>query len=410
MWLCAQLGAREHYAIPRSLHKAGQLGAVYTDFWAGASLRHLAATVGTRTLRSMATRFHPALAQVPVAAWNLRSLEWEIILRRGAQKGDAGRYASFIKVGRRFACAVREHVRRRADLSEATCFFSYDTGALEVLEFLSERGVCCVLGQMDTNRVEVNLVREEEKRWPGWQQYPTEVPEEYFRRREQEWLLADRVVVNSDFSRRALIQQGVPPEKLVVVPLCYEETKNNKEHEAFSSKSIPDVGRPLRVLWLGQVILRKGIQYLLQAARLLEQEYIRFDVVGPIGISGDAVASAPRNVVFHGPVSRDQVGPWYLRSDVFVLPTLSDGFAITQLEAMAHGLPVITTLNCGQVVTDGIDGFIVPAGDAASLAAALQRYLLETTLLRDHNAAALRKAQQFTLDHVAEKLLKLEAN
>ena len=118
---------------------------------------------------------------------------------------------------------------------------------------------------------------------------------------------------------------------------------------------------PLKVLFLGQVILRKGIQYLIAAARLLERENIRFDVVGPIGISREAMATAPGNVTFHGRTGRDQAADCYRRSHLFVLPTLSDGFAITQLEAMAHGLPVITTPCCGEVVSDGVDGFIVPA-------------------------------------------------
>jgi len=82
---------------------------------------------------------------------------------------------------------------------------------------------------------------------------------------------------------------------------------------------------------------------LIEAARLLTHEDVRFDIVGPIGISRDAVASAPSNMRFHGRVSRDQAADWYRQSDVFVLPTISDGFALTQLEAMAHGLPVIAT-------------------------------------------------------------------
>ena len=129
------------------------------------------------------------------------------------------------------------------------------------------------------------------------------------------------------------------------------------------------------MLWLGQVNVRKGIHYLMEAARKLEKENIHFDVVGPIGILSDAVASAPRNVTFHGPVGRDQTANWYRKADLFVLPTLSDGFAITQLEAMAHGLPVITTPCCGEVVSDGVDGFIVAPRDAEALAKTFLRYL-----------------------------------
>jgi glycosyltransferase involved in cell wall biosynthesis len=94
---------------------------------------------------------------------------------------------------------------------------------------------------------------------------------------------------------------------------------------------------------------------------------------------------------------------------VFVLPTLSDGFAITQLEAMAYGLPVVTTPCCGEVVTDGADGFVVPERDPAALAGAFQRYLRKPDLLRSQSVAALTKSKQFSLDRLAANLMKLEA-
>jgi glycosyltransferase involved in cell wall biosynthesis len=161
-------------------------------------------------------------------------------------------------------------------------------------------------------------------------------------------------------------------------------------------------------LFLGQVILRKGIQYLIQAARLLEWENIRFDIVGPIGISEAARASAPKNVFFHGRAVRDEAAKWYGQADVFVLPTLSDGFAITQLEAMANSLPVITTACCGEVVSDGVDGFVIPPRNDTALAVTLQRYLTKPELLGSQRASALDKSRQFTLERLAGDLLSLE--
>jgi glycosyltransferase involved in cell wall biosynthesis len=403
-WICSQIGAREHFAVPRALHQAGRLAALYTDFWAGPIIHKMA--VGR--LRPLAARFHSDLdgQSAIVHSWNLRALGWEFFLRRkfdGDSPSGRSPYHDFIEVGRRFAKCVREDLKRRPDLKPDSIFFAYDTGALEALEWCRERGVKCILNQMDPNRVEVELVRSEEKQWPGWVSEAIQVPEEYFVRREQEWFLADRVVVNSEFSRQALLRQGVPPEKLAVVPLCYEPEKSQRP-EVRSQKS----KHPLRVLFLGQVILRKGIQYLVEAAKLLVNENIHFDVVGPIGISREAMATAPGNVTFHGRTGRDQAAAWYRRSHLFVLPTLSDGFAITQLEAMAHGLPVIATPCCGEVVSDGVDGFVVPARDAGALALAFQRYLTQPDLLPSQSAAALVKAGQFTLDRLAANLTRLE--
>jgi glycosyltransferase involved in cell wall biosynthesis len=344
-----------------------------------------------------------------------------------AFKNAVGPYHGFIEVGSRFAIRVREALKRRTDLKPDSIFFAYDTGALEAMEWCRERGIKCVLNQMDPNRTEAELVRAEEKQWPGWAAHPTAVPEEYFQRREREWALADRIVVNSEFCRQALLRQGVAAEKLAVVPLCYEVEGGDRKavdgrwkmevgsQESGPSSSISNLQSPtlpssstLRVLFLGQVILRKGIQYMIEAAKLLANANIHFDVVGPVGISREAMASAPGNMTFHGRAGRDQAADWYRRSHLFVLPTLSDGFAITQLEAMAHALPVIATPCCGEVVSDGADGFIVPPRDAMALARTFRRYLAEPDLLKAQRSAALEKSGQFTLERLAENLTRLE--
>ncbi len=402
MWLCSQIGAREHYAVPRALYRDKRLTGLYTDFWAGAFVRQMARTIKAKAFRSLATRFHPDLSGAPIISWNARSLGREAGLRRQANNNI---YESFINIGSAFALCVRDALKRRDDLNSKSIFFAYDTGALETMEWCREHGIRCILNQMDPNRIEVEMVREEEKRWPGWSLQAPEVPEAYFRRREKEWALADRVLVNSDFCHQALVKQGVPPEKLVIVPLCFES--GNKGQKARSNNG-RDANTNLRVLYLGQVILRKGIQYLIEAAKLLENEPIQFDVVGPIGISNVAVASAPKNITFHGRATRDQTANWYRQSDLFVLPTLSDGFAITQLEAMSYGLPVVATPSCGAVVSDGVDGFIVSPCNADALAKTFQRYIAENRLLEEQGNAALLKVRQFTLDQLAISLRSLE--
>lgn len=402
MWFCSQIGAREHYAVPRILHRNGRLTALYTDFWAGGFVRQIAQKTNLKTFRSLAARFHPDLSDAPVISWNARSLAWEAGARHQAN-GQV--YESFTRIGNAFALCVRENLKQRNDFNPNSIFFSYDTGALEVMEWCHDRGIKCILNQMDPNRVEVEMVREEEKRWPGWSMQSLEVPDEYFSRREREWALADRVMINSDFCGQALVKQGVPPEKLAVVPLCFEpekeEPKNNQRNGQKGKAR-------LRILFLGQVILRKGIQYLIEAARLLENEPVQFDIVGPVGISPAAVATAPKNMIFHGRATRDQTANWYRQSDVFVLPTLSDGFAITQLEAMSYGLPVVATPCCGSVVSDGVDGFIVPSCNADALAKTIQRYLAEPGLLGQQGKATHAKVRQFTLDRLSSNLRSLE--
>jgi glycosyltransferase involved in cell wall biosynthesis len=436
-WICSQIGAREHYAIPRVLHRAGKLARLYTDFWATAPWRLLGKLTGKGAL---ATRCHAELARAPVTAFNLQAL-------KASRKRFTNPYEGFLQIGEAFGQQVvndlvkSEKWKVKSGNTPIThhpspipyIFFSYDTGFLEPAQWIKARGWKVIVGQMDPARYEVDLVKAEEKRWPGWARRSVEIPGSYYQRREAEWAVADLVMVNSEWSRQALMKQGVSESKLVVVPLAYEVSKaernlkpetGNLKSEGFDSEirvqysainsslrsqvSSFTKEKPLRVLFLGQVILRKGIQYLIEAARLLEKEPIHFDVVGSLGISDAAVASAPANMTFHGPVSRDRTEEFYRSSDLFVLPTLSDGFALTQLEAMAHGLPVIATPNCGEVVSDGMDGLIVPASDSNALAEAFQLLLQDPEKLQAMSEATGAKLEQFSLAKLGGNLAELE--
>jgi glycosyltransferase involved in cell wall biosynthesis len=254
-----------------------------------------------------------------------------------------------------------------------------------------------IVDQVDPGKVEEELILLEVQKWPGWQTITDRIPEAYYDRVAAEWHAAAFVLANSPWSKAALVRQGVPPEKLIVVPLAYEPPR------VVSRPKQPTSG-VLTVLWIGSVILRKGIQYLIEAAKGLTGMPIKFVVAGPVGISERAVRESPCNVEFLGPVSRMRARELYLQGDLFVLPTMSDGFAMTQLEAMAHGLPVIATTNCGEVVTDGVDGLLVPAGDAHALAAAIIRLHDDRALLCEMSARALEKSKRFSLDHIGELL------
>ncbi|HEV7924138.1 MAG TPA: glycosyltransferase family 4 protein [Verrucomicrobiae bacterium] len=274
-------------------------------------------------------------------------------------------------------------------------FFGFNSNCLEALEFLKEQRIFTVLDQVDPGLVEENIVLEEAQRWPGWEAMPGRTSQHYWDRVKAEWAAADLVLVNSNWSRDALVQQAVPFEKIIVVPLAIDLTRDHAL-EPVNSEG------PLKVLWLGSVNLRKGIQYLVEAARKLERQKVEFLLAGPLGISDQAVRSFPGNIKVLGRVTRDLLAHYYRQAHVFVLPTLSDGFAVTQLEAMAHALPVVTTPNCGNVVTDGVDGFIVPARDSQSLADALARLDANRPLLVEMSRNALETVKKYDLPSNAQ--------
>jgi glycosyltransferase involved in cell wall biosynthesis len=381
------------------LHRSGKLEALFTDYWSSGAWRGLGALAGGARL---AGRWHEELSDAEVYGFNVTALG-DGIRRRLERRGDA--YLSFLRIGSGFGRKVRAGMRRREQNWKNTVFFGYDTGFLEAAAWAKDRGAACVVCQMDPAKTEVDMVRAEEARWPGWSRTPLLVPDEYFAWRQAEWALADMVMVNSKWSRDALVQQGVAAGKIEIVPLAYEP-------EPVPDNSPPPLPRgaddPLRVLYLGQVNLRKGVQYLLEAAKELRNA-VRVDIAGPIAISDKAVVGAPANVKFHGPVTRDRAQEFYRAADVFVLPTISDGFALTQLEAMSHGLPVVTTPNCGEVVTDGVDGFLVPVRDAGALSKALRTLADDPERLEAMKDAARAAMERFSLDALDKNLRRLES-
>lgn len=251
-------------------------------------------------------------------------------------------------------------------LSKPPVVFGYSYAAGEIFRLAQSRGCTTILGQMDPALVEVRLVQEiERKHGQGQSEWP---PESYWLDWQQECQSSDHIVVNSEWSRRALLEQGVDEQKLEVISLAYE-----KCIEA-GPGSVPDkfdTDRPLRVLFLGQVIPRKGVVELADAAGRLEKEPVEWRVVG--GGPPEILERLGQmgNVTVTGPISRSAVKQEYERADVFILPTHSDGFALTQLEAAAYGLPIIASEFCGDVVDDGKNGLILKEVTAAAIAEAV---------------------------------------
>jgi glycosyltransferase involved in cell wall biosynthesis len=397
-----QKGAREHYAVALALHQQGMLAGLVTDWYAPLWLRRMGGLMdgwmGGRGSAALAARCED-IPDGLVRAFPFRSLFWKWRVRRLAAQGRS--YEAHLQTDAAFAAAVA-----RLKLPPHEVFFGYSYASLEMMEAEKKRGVLTVLDQIDPGAMEFRLVAEEMRQHPEIAGPPPEFPAANFDRNRREWELADIIIVNSGWSREALISEGADAAKIEVLPLCYEVEDGSQKSE-LSTFNFQLSTAPLRVLFLGQVILRKGIHYLIEAARMLERENIHFDVVGPVGILPGAVAAAARNMTFHGPVSRDRAAEWYRQSDLFVLPTLSDGFALTQLEALAHGLPVIATPNCGRVVEPGKTGFVIPPRDARALADAILKFAADRNLPASMAPACREAVKAYSVNSCGQNLVNI---
>jgi glycosyltransferase involved in cell wall biosynthesis len=394
-WIVSQLGARQHYGVPRGFYYRDELRLLYTEAWCrwGRGLLRK----GPRSARAFAGRSHADIPNRLVRSFSFRNA-WDLFQHRSGDGSTEQLHQAYLRIGHWYASAVARDLSREKLDPELDIFFGFNTGCLETFQMLRERRIISICDQIDPARFEEELVFAESEKWPGWQKQPGRIPEAYWQRMSGEWAAASMILVNSEWSRQALLKQGAAPEKIFVVPPAYEPEKTHLPARR-------NFDGPLTVLWIGSVILRKGIQYLIEAARLLQNEpRIQFIIAGPIHISDSAIATAPKNMTFLGRLTRDQTAEWYRKADVFILPTLSDGFAVTQVEAMAHALPVIVTPNCGQVVTDGLDGLIVEPYSGAAIAEAVMSLNDDRQLLRDMSYRALDKSAHFYLPRQAQML------
>jgi glycosyltransferase involved in cell wall biosynthesis len=314
-----------------------------------------------------------------------KSDPWDRIIRRNAifQQEALNRLSAF-----------------SSQLPAANCqlptLFAYSYAALDLFRFAKSRGWQTVLGQIDPGPEEERIVVEEHRRYAHLKSAWQPAPKYYWDSWREETRLADRIIVNSEWSRECLIKEGVTREKIEVIPLVYREnaeclnTKDESRAETqrrgpgdsnlksdqaldtrhstlvnFSPPSTPK--RPLRLLFLGQINLRKGVGRLLDAMRILKNEPVELTLVGPSDLAPSPWADLS-NVRWFGPVPRSNVGRHYSEADAFILPTLSDGFALTQLEAQSHGLPLIASKFCGHVVDDEINGMLLESLEPEDLA------------------------------------------
>jgi glycosyltransferase involved in cell wall biosynthesis len=198
---------------------------------------------------------------------------------------------------------------------------------------------------------------------------------------------ADLITVPSRFARDTFEAYGVPSNKIAVIPYGVDLSMFRPGQG--------DEGR-FRVLFAGRLSLQKGVPYLLQAVRPLKS-VPGFDV----WLAGSAEPAARHwlgrfegRFRLLGHVPRRDLPNVYASSSVFVLPSVQEGLALVIAQAMASGLPVIATAETGaeELLTDGIEGFIVPARSPDAIRERLLRLYEDKNLRRLMGAAARARA------------------
>lgn len=380
-----QPGARLHYAVPQIFAQAGLLNFLYTDLHADHAFlkpfaplgRHRNAPAAVRRL--FGRRLPDGLPPRLVRDMPIRALQ-AILTNEGA--------------------AIAKALLRKleaASLGEGDAVYTVLVNEdLETMRRLKDRGVKIIHECMIGPDVGLHLIKERQL-FPGVEPVSNLAEIEAGRASDREkYALSDLILVPSDFARSAVRNLASQDANLAMVPYGL----NVADFEGIAQ---PKKGR---VLFVGAVGLRKGNPYLAEAARQLARSHpwIEVQVVGKYDLD---IISMPafKGPTYLGAMPRAQVAEAFQEADVFVLPTIADSFALVHLEAMAAGVPVITTPHCGSTVRDGVEGFIVPIRDARALTERIIQIVEDRDLRAQMSGAARKRAAEFSLDQYRSRLL-----
>ena len=294
-----------------------------------------------------------------VPARNVRSLVAHGVVSRAALA--LGKAAGTEKLGEaflhrwfgRWAAGVLE--KNPVDASH--CF----TGiALEILQDpMAQQKVRSVVRGSSHIRLQRQILEEEEKRAGQRIDKPSDW---MIQREEREYQAADLIICLSCFAFESFVEEGVPKERLLLNPLGVQQKLFAAPGRVLQERRKRILKGKLRVLTTGNFSLQKGaLDYLAVAEKMKG----RIDFVHRGSISPDAKYLQKRlnKVVYFLPkVEQRKLPEDYFQSDLFLFPTLQDGYAAVLAQASAAGLPVLATTNCGarDFLTEGKDVWIFP--------------------------------------------------
>jgi glycosyltransferase involved in cell wall biosynthesis len=275
-----------------------------------------------------------------------------------------------VTLGRWAAGKVRQ-------LRPMQCYVFTQVG-LEVLEWARSEGIPTVLESPNGHIRNFRDVNEtESQRWcgRGFRGHPCPAMVE---RVQHEYEKADRIRVSSEWSKTSLQDYGVAPAKIQVL----QQPVDLHRFRPLATRVSPS--GPLRICFVGSLDLRKGFVYLLRAIRLIGARHVSLQIVGATGSRCCArLFEAERQGLNVDCAPGDPLAAYH-HAELFVLPTLEDGSPFAVAEAMACGLPVVVTENCGSAewVTQGLNGWVVPARQTEAIAMAIENAILRRQELR----------------------------
>lgn len=343
---------RDEYEVPLALAEAGLLERFVTDLFGPlVGRRWLPAALRRRQRQGIAAR---SLALVPMA-WAVQTIA-----------AVTGRTSAAL-----YARTDRMLARRGATLSRKTGAHLYCYSGFVPPRRELAAGVRVIDFEFHPHPGLIDsILADDAARYPEIAGAPP--PDEIANVRDDflnGWRDADAIVCASGFTARSLVVAGCPADRITVIPYGFSPP-------AAVARPRPD--GPCRFLFVGQGVQRKGLHHLIRCWQDLTPPGAELTLVCyAIEPAIAAMVEAGKGIRLLGRQSRGELDRLYAESDVFVMPSLVEGFGLVYLEAMAAGCHVIATPNTGipDLPLDTDAATIVAPGDLAALAAAITKLI-----------------------------------
>ena len=225
------------------------------------------------------------------------------------------------------------------------------------------------------------------------QEWELALPEEDYRHLVAEPTMASHIMVASTFTKCSLIENGVAAEMITVIPYGVDLEHFHPPPDRTGSANIR-----LELLFVGRINQRKGVSYLLEALRSFSPEQVHLTVCGRVVDDLKIFEEFGAQVTIRPSVSSQDLVGAYQAADLFVFPSVAEGFGQVLLEALACGLPILSTTHTAapDLIRDGVEGFVVEPRRPDLLVDRIHWAMTHRHELETMHAAARRKAEAFT--------------
>jgi glycosyltransferase involved in cell wall biosynthesis len=342
---------------------------------------------------------HPSkryLNRVPLSKNNVKFLFPVFLVSYGLKKvfGNSSKLGKWIDYK---LPVVYDRLAARS-LKKSGALLTWAWSGLHSIRTIKKYGGVAIVEQCGSCNLFQNEILEEEYNNLGLK-FLNPTPNFILYRQMEEAKLADYLLCPSKHVARSFVKFGIDEMKCKVIPY-------GANIEMFKPMAVDK--KEFTILFVGSVGVRKGLIYLFKALELIKGKYpIRCIVIGRLEEQFKPVFEQYSHLFTYIPrVPHHELVNYYNRASMFVFPSLDEGMAYVQLEALACGLPVVCTNNSGgdSVIEEGVEGYVIPIRDPEAIAAKVEYLYSNPSVVKQMSENARKKALAFSWDQYGNKL------